>query len=107
MTGPDGLTDDVTTTLEHDETAHQYRLVHDGETVSIADYRPLDDGTLVFHHTLTPPLIAATATPPTSWAGPSPTSAPVGTRSWRRAGSSILACTPSSTTSAPSPSASC
>lgn len=53
--GPDGLTHDVTTTLEHDETTHQYRLVRDGETVSFADYRPLDDGTLVFHHTLTPP----------------------------------------------------
>jgi len=45
----------MTTTLEHDRTAHQYRLVRDGETVSLADYRPLDDGTtLVFHHTLTP-----------------------------------------------------
>ena len=54
-TASDGLTEHVTTTLEHDETAHQYRLVRDGETVSIADYRPLDDGTLVFHHTLTPP----------------------------------------------------
>jgi predicted GNAT family acetyltransferase len=53
--GRDGLNHDVTTTLEHDETAHQYRLVRDGETVSLADYRPLDDGTLVFHHTLTPP----------------------------------------------------
>jgi uncharacterized protein len=46
----------TTTTLEHDETAHQYRLVRDGETLSLADYRPLDGGTtLVFHHTLTPP----------------------------------------------------
>jgi uncharacterized protein len=46
----------VTTLLEHDETAHQYRLVRDGATLSLADYRPLDDGTtLVFHHTLTPP----------------------------------------------------
>jgi predicted GNAT family acetyltransferase len=45
----------VTTTLEHDETAHQYRLVRDGETLSLADYRPLADGsTVVFHHTLTP-----------------------------------------------------
>jgi uncharacterized protein len=46
----------MTTTLEHDESAHQYRLVRDGEMVSLADYRPLGDGaTLDFHHTLTPP----------------------------------------------------
>jgi uncharacterized protein len=46
----------VTTTLEHDPSAHQYRLVRDGETLSLADYSPVDDGTtLVFHHTLTPP----------------------------------------------------
>ena len=33
-----------------------YRLTRDGETISLADYRPLDDGrTLVFHHTLTKP----------------------------------------------------
>jgi predicted GNAT family acetyltransferase len=45
----------VAITLEHDTDAHQYRLRHEGEVVSIADYRPLDDGvTLVFHHTLTP-----------------------------------------------------
>jgi predicted GNAT family acetyltransferase len=44
----------VTTTLEHDEAAHQYRLVRDGETLSLADYRP-EGTTLVFHHTLTPP----------------------------------------------------
>ena len=51
-----GLTGAVTTSLEHDTTAHQYRLVRDGETLSMADYRPLDDGvTLVFHHTLTTP----------------------------------------------------
>jgi predicted GNAT family acetyltransferase len=51
-----GLTDLVTTTLEHDESAHQYRLLHGDDVVSLADYRPLDDGTtLVFHHTLTPP----------------------------------------------------
>jgi len=44
------------TTFEHDETAHQYRLLDGTVVVSIADYRPLDDGTtLVFHHTLTPP----------------------------------------------------
>jgi predicted GNAT family acetyltransferase len=44
----------VTTTFEHDTEAHQYRLLHEGEVVSIADYRPIDDGTtLVFHHTLT------------------------------------------------------
>jgi predicted GNAT family acetyltransferase len=50
------LNDAVTTTLEHDRSAHQYRLVRDGETLSLADYRPLGDGTtLVFHHTLTPP----------------------------------------------------
>ena len=46
----------MTATLEHDADAHQYRLVRDGEVLSFADYRPLDDGTtLVFHHTLTPP----------------------------------------------------
>jgi uncharacterized protein len=46
----------VTTSVEHDTAAHQYRLVRDGETLSLADYRPLDDGrTLVFHHTLTKP----------------------------------------------------
>jgi predicted GNAT family acetyltransferase len=46
----------VTTSLEHDAAAHQYRLMKDGAVVSLADYRPLDDGTtLVFHHTLTPP----------------------------------------------------
>jgi len=44
----------VATTFEHDPAAHQYRLLHDGDVVSIADYRPHDDGTtLVFHHTLT------------------------------------------------------
>lgn len=43
-------------TLEHDTVAHQYRLVRDGDVLSLADYRPLADGTtLVFHHTLTPP----------------------------------------------------
>jgi len=32
-------------------------LVRDGETVSLADYHPLDDGTtLVFDHTFTPPV---------------------------------------------------
>ena len=47
----------MTTTLEHDETTHQYRLVRDGETLSLADYRPVDDGTtLMFHHTFTPPV---------------------------------------------------
>jgi len=46
----------VTATLEHDTAARQYRLVRDGDVLSLADYRPLDDGTtLVFHHTLTPP----------------------------------------------------
>ena len=46
----------VATALEHDADAHQYRLRKDGEVVSLADYRPLADGTtLVFHHTLTPP----------------------------------------------------
>jgi predicted GNAT family acetyltransferase len=46
----------VATTFEHDTDAHQYRLTKDGQVVSLADYRPLDDGTtLVFHHTLTPP----------------------------------------------------
>jgi uncharacterized protein len=54
--GPNGLNGPVTTRLEHDPAAHQYRLVRDGETLSLADYRPLDDGvTLVFHHTLTTP----------------------------------------------------
>ena len=44
------------TELQHDTTARQYRLVRDGEVLSLADYRPLEDGTtLVFHHTLTPP----------------------------------------------------
>lgn len=48
--------DSVATSFEHDPDAHQYRLVKDGELVSLADYRPLDDGTtLVFHHTLTTP----------------------------------------------------
>jgi predicted GNAT family acetyltransferase len=42
-------------TLEHDPHGRQYRLVRDGEVLSLADYRPLDDTTLVFHHTLTPP----------------------------------------------------
>ena len=47
----------TTTTLEHDQAAHQYRLVRDGETLSLADYRPVDDGTtLVFDHTFTPPV---------------------------------------------------
>jgi predicted GNAT family acetyltransferase len=47
----------VTTTLEHDQAAHQYRLVDDGVTLSLADYDPVDDGaTLVFHHTFTPPV---------------------------------------------------
>ena len=42
--------------FEHDASAHRYRLTRDGETISLADYRPLDDGrTLVFHHTLTKP----------------------------------------------------
>ena len=46
----------VATSLEHDADAHQYRLRKDGEVVSLADYRPLADGTtLDFHHTLTPP----------------------------------------------------
>lgn len=46
----------TTTSLEHDADAHQYRLMKDGTVVSLADYRPLADGTtLVFHHTLTPP----------------------------------------------------
>ena len=45
----------VRITFEHDVDAHQYRLRRDGEVVSLADYRPLDDGTTrVFHHTLTP-----------------------------------------------------
>ncbi len=40
--------------FEHDASAHRYRLTRDGETISIADYRPLHDGrTLEFHHTLT------------------------------------------------------
>jgi len=48
--------DPVATSLEHDTKAHQYRLMNDGVLVSLADYRPLDDGaTRVFHHTLTPP----------------------------------------------------
>jgi predicted GNAT family acetyltransferase len=47
---------DTVTELQHDTTARQYRLVRDGEVLSLADYRPLEDGTtLVFHHTLTPP----------------------------------------------------
>ena len=46
----------MTTTFEHDETAHQFRLVRGDDVVSMADYRPVDDGTtLVFHHTLTTP----------------------------------------------------
>jgi predicted GNAT family acetyltransferase len=50
------LNGSVAAELEHDTAAHQYRLVRDGEVLSLADYRPLDDGvTLVFHHTLTPP----------------------------------------------------
>jgi predicted GNAT family acetyltransferase len=51
-----GQMSSASTTLEHDRDAHQYRLTKDGAVVSLADYRPLDDGTtLVFHHTLTPP----------------------------------------------------
>ena len=51
-----GWMESVATTLEHDADRHQYRLLRDGEVVSIADYRPLADGTtLVFHHTLTAP----------------------------------------------------
>jgi predicted GNAT family acetyltransferase len=46
----------VATTFEHDADAHQYRLLQDGEVVSLADYRPQADGTtLEFHHTLTAP----------------------------------------------------
>lgn len=45
----------VATSFEHDADAHQYRLMKGGDVVSLADYRPLDDGTtLVFHNTLTP-----------------------------------------------------
>ena len=51
-----GWMNSVDTSLEHDADAHQYRLMKAGDVVSLADYRPLDDGTtLVFHHTLTPP----------------------------------------------------
>jgi hypothetical protein len=46
----------VATTFEHDPDAHQYRLLKDGEVVSLADYRPDRDGTtLEFHHTFTTP----------------------------------------------------
>ncbi len=46
----------MATTFEHDADTHQYRLLKDGEVVSLADYRPQDDGTtLEFHHTLTTP----------------------------------------------------
>jgi uncharacterized protein len=42
--------------FEHDAGAHRYRLTRDGTTISLADYRPLDDGhRLEFHHTLTMP----------------------------------------------------
>ena len=42
--------------LEHDTSAHRYRLTDDGRTISLADYRPVGDGTtLMFHHTLTVP----------------------------------------------------
>ena len=40
--------------VEHDDTAHQYRLVRDGETVSLADYRSSTTAPR-FDHTLTPP----------------------------------------------------
>jgi uncharacterized protein len=49
------LNGDVATTFEHDTAAHQYRLVRDGELLSLADYRIVDDGTVDFDHTLTPP----------------------------------------------------
>lgn len=42
-------------TLEHDTAANQFRLVRDGELVSLVDYRPVDTETVDFHHTLTPP----------------------------------------------------
>ncbi len=43
-------------TFEHDAAAHQYRLLRDGEVVSIADYRvEAGGGVAVFHHTLTAP----------------------------------------------------
>jgi predicted GNAT family acetyltransferase len=48
------LNEPVDLTLEHDETAHRYQLLRDGTPVSLADYREVGDGTLVFHHTLTP-----------------------------------------------------
>jgi predicted GNAT family acetyltransferase len=42
--------------FEHDPGAQRYRLTRAGETISLADYRPLGDGTtLEFHHTLTMP----------------------------------------------------
>jgi predicted GNAT family acetyltransferase len=42
--------------MEHDEQRRQYRLVGNGETLSIADYQLIDDGrTVLFHHTLTAP----------------------------------------------------
>ena len=42
--------------FEHDTRDNRYRLTRAGETMSLADYRPLDDGTtLEFHHTLTMP----------------------------------------------------
>lgn len=56
MAGTPDCMDAVTTSFEHDPEARQYRLVRDGDVVSLADYRPLEDGaTLVFHHTYTPP----------------------------------------------------
>ena len=42
-------------TFEHDTAAHQYRLLRDGEVISIADYRVTGDDLVVFHHTLTTP----------------------------------------------------
>jgi predicted GNAT family acetyltransferase len=42
--------------MEHDARRQQYRLVRDGETLSIADYRLIDDDrTVLFHHTFTLP----------------------------------------------------
>jgi predicted GNAT family acetyltransferase len=46
----------VGTVMEHDTARQQYRLVVDAETVSIADYRLVDEErTALFHHTFTPP----------------------------------------------------
>jgi predicted GNAT family acetyltransferase len=45
----------VAITFEHDTAAHQYRLLRDGELLSLADYRVVDGATVDFDHTLTPP----------------------------------------------------